>query len=118
VTRGPPRPAAGAPVSGKGVPWSRTGKRPRQRAPRGSRQAAALLSNEQVLARLRLDEEALDSLQKCCTTRPPRNAAAIVSAIKARLEYSQPKPKQEVEVSGRVTLEALVVGSLPNPGAS
>jgi hypothetical protein len=35
--------------------------------------------------------------------RPPRNAVAIVGAIKARLEYSQPKPKQEIGLSGDVT---------------
>ena len=56
---------------------------------------------------LRLDSEDIDVLKACCSKRPPRNAAAIVSAIKARLEYSQPKPKQQLEHSGSVKYELI-----------
>jgi hypothetical protein len=71
-----------------------------KRAPLGTRQAEKLLTEAQVLDGLRLDREALDALRACCTLRPPRNSLAIVSAIKARLEYSQPKPAQKIEASG------------------
>jgi hypothetical protein len=91
-----------APVAGKGVRVSRVSKRP-GRAPAGSREAARILSELEVREGLRLDQAAIDTLRACCSMRPPRNAAAIVNAIKARLEYSQPKPKQEIGVSGEMT---------------
>lgn len=93
---------------GKGVRVSRTTKRPMLRAPLGTRQAEALLSEADVLEQLRLDPDALAALRACCSLRPPRNAAAIVAAIKTRLEFSQSKPKQQVEHSGTVTHAHLV----------
>ena len=60
-----------------------------------------------MLERLRLDDDAIAALNACCTLRPPRNSAAIVSAIKTRLEFSQPKPKQEVGLSGSVAIQVI-----------
>jgi hypothetical protein len=99
---GPPRPFTG----GKGVlvRVSRKTKRPVVHAPSGVRQAERLLTEAQVAERLRLDESAIAALNACCTLRPPRNAASIVAGIKARLEYSQPKPKQEIGLSGKVSI--------------
>ena len=93
------------PPSGKGVRVARSTKRPALRAPSGSREAERLLSEAEVVKRLRLDPDALAALRACCSLHPPRNAAAIVAAIKTRLEFSQPKPKQEVEHSGSVTYQ-------------
>lgn len=98
---------------GKGVRLARSSKRPARAAP-GATTAAQLLTEAQVTDGLRLDADDLAVLKRCCSLRPPRNAAAIVSAIKARLEYSHAKPKQAVEVSGKVTLEQLVAGSIPS----
>jgi hypothetical protein len=64
--------------------------------------ARDLLSLAQVSESLRLTTLDITVLRKCCSLRPPRNAIAIVGAIKARLEWSQPKPKQEVEHSGAI----------------
>jgi hypothetical protein len=64
--------------------------------------ARELLSEGQVAEGLRLDSADIAVLKLCCTDKPPRNAAAIVAAIRARLEYSQSKPKQAVEHSGTV----------------
>jgi hypothetical protein len=75
--------------------------------------AARLLSEAQVAEQLRLDPDAIAALKACCTLRPPRNAAAIVAGIRARLEYSQSKPKQSLEVTGKLSLEQLVAGSIP-----
>lgn len=93
---------------GKGVVRvARSTKRPALRAPAGSREAARLLSEAEVYDSLRLDDEALDALRACCSLRPPRNAAAIVSAIKTRLEFSQPKPVQKSEVDVRGTIQVI-----------
>ena len=89
---------------GKGVRVARSTKRPALVAPSGSREAARLLSEAEVRDGLRLDPDAIAALKACCSLRPPRNALAIVSAIKARLEWSQPKPKQEVEHSGGIQI--------------
>lgn len=109
------RSVAGRPsTAGKGVRVSRVSKRPVKNNPRGVSAARRLLSEAEVTEGLRLDEEDLRILKACCAMRPPRNAAAIVSALKARLEYSQTKPKQAVEVTGKLTLEQLVAGSIPS----
>lgn len=90
-------------------------KRPTTRKARGALRAAKLLSEAEVRDRLRLDEDAIAALNACCTLRPPRNAASIVSGIKTRLEYSQPKPKQELDLGGNVTF-ALVDPFARPPG--
>jgi hypothetical protein len=81
-------------------------KRP-GRAASGSRVARKILDEEAVREHLRLDEEAIATLKACCSMRPPRNAVAIVGAIKARLEYSQPKPKQEIGLTGDVSIRVV-----------
>lgn len=78
------------------------------RAAAGTKAAARLLTEIEVREGLRLDSDDLAVLKACCSHRPPRNAAAIVRAIQVRLEYSQTKPKQEIGLSGTVTLEQLV----------
>lgn len=100
---------------GKGVRIARRTKRPARAAP-GATTAARLLTEAQVTDGLRLDAEDLAVLKRCCSLRPPRNAAAIVSAIKARLEYSQRKPKTEVEHSGGIEvtrIERVIVDPKP-----
>jgi len=74
------------------------------------------LTEAQVLDGLRLDAEAIAALRACSGLRPPRNAVAIVGAIKARLEWSQPKPKQQVEHSGHVTHAHLVAEAAGDAG--
>lgn len=88
---------------GKGVRIARRSKRPSRAAP-GATSAAELLTEAQVTDGLRLDADDLAVLKRCCSLRPPRNAAAIVSAIKARLEYSQRKPTTAIEHSGGMRL--------------
>jgi hypothetical protein len=61
-----------------------------------------LLSIAEVSEGLRLDDGDLDTLRACCSKSPPRNAGAIVAAIKLRLEFSQPKPQQKIEHSGSI----------------
>ena len=78
-----------------------TGRASNRVAP-GAAAAAKLLSEAEVRDGIRLDSEDVRVLRLCCTDDPPRNAVAIVSAIKLRLEYSQPKPKQEIGVEARV----------------
>ncbi len=86
---------------------ARSSKKPTDRSPNGSVAAAELLDEAQVRAGLRLDSAEVAVLKLCCTDNPPRNAAAIVSAIRTRLEYSQPKPKQEIGVEAVVTYKLL-----------
>jgi hypothetical protein len=90
--------------AGKGVRLmsprlSRLTKQPMVRRRNGQAEAARLLSIAEVADGLRLDAEALEMLRRC-STHPPRNAASAVAAIKLRLEFSQPKPKQKVQHSG------------------
>lgn len=94
---------------------SRASKRPRQRVARGARQAEQLLSEPEIRERLRLDPTALAALRACCSSRPPRNALAIVSAIRTRLEWSQPKPKQEIDHNVTVTHAGLVAAAADAP---
>lgn len=63
-----------------------------------------MLSIAEVSEGLRLDDGDLETLRACCSKRPPRNAGAIVAAIKLRLEFSQPKPQQKIEHSGSVEI--------------
>ena len=70
-----------------------------------------------MLEKLRLDQAAIDTLNACCSKRPPRNAASIVSAIKTRLEYSQPKPKQQVELDAGSRLAELLSAAMALPAA-
>lgn len=93
--------------AGKGVRVSRVSKRPSTRTPNGVAAARRLLSEAEVTEGLRLDSEDIRVLKACCSMRPPRNAAAIVSAIKARLEYSQRKPQQEVAHSGTLSITVI-----------
>lgn len=92
---------------GKGVRVARSTKSPSHKLPNGVAAARKLLSEAEVLERLRLDEDALATLRQCCSLRPPRNAGAIVAAIKARLEFSQPKPATKVEHQGNVRIEVV-----------
>lgn len=46
--------------------------------------------------------EALDMLARIACGDVPRNAQAILAAIKVQLEFSQPRPKQVVEHQGSV----------------
>lgn len=103
-------------VRGPGAPKgvARSSKRPRKRVARGVRQAEALLSSAEVVERLRLDPEALAALRACCSLRPPRNATAIVSAIRTRLEWSQARPAAQVEHGGTVKIE--VIDPYARPG--
>jgi len=101
---------------GKGVRVSRRSKRPTTVLPHGAAQARKLLSEAEVREGLRLDDDALEALKACCTLRPPRNAASIVAGIKARLEYSQPKPRQEIGVSGDVTFTLVDPFARPKDG--
>jgi hypothetical protein len=100
-----PRPGRGSTLE-KRIRVARSTKLPAKKARDGSVVARTLLSDSQVLERLRLDDAALEALDACCTISPPRNSASIVSAIRTRLEFSQPKPatKNEHTVSGRIEL--------------
>ena len=117
----PPSPArsiASLPPATGGKGWSRRSKAPRSKLPNGAVEARRLLTEAEVLDGLRLDDEALAALRACCSLRPPRNAASIVAAIKARLEYSQPKPRQEIQHSGGIEItrvERVIVDGDPKP---
>jgi hypothetical protein len=101
--------------AGKGVRVSRTTKRPATRSPNGVAAARRLLTEVEVTEGLRLDSEDLRVLRACCSMRPPRNAGAIVAAMKARLEYSQRKPVVGVEHSGNVTYQLVDPYATPEP---
>lgn len=111
----------GAPTNtgGKGLAGRpivrRTGK-PARRTP-DAIVAARRLTESETLDALRLTDEQIAFLDKCARGYPPRNALAAITAIKLKLDFSQRKPKQDIDVTARVTLEQLVVESLkPSEG--
>lgn len=96
-------------------PIARRTGRPAKHTPNAVAQARRLTEPE-TLSALRLTDDQIAFLDKCANGFPPRNAQAAIGAIKLKLEFSQRKPKQDVEVSGHVTLETLVVDSLKPAG--
>lgn len=66
--------------------------------------AARRLTEAETREQLRLTPQQRDFLDRCASGRPPRNALAAITALKLKLEYSQPKPKQEVALSGTIVV--------------
>ncbi len=98
---------------GKGVRIARSTKRPAKRAQNGvgrARKVVARFTPEQLSAELGLTQDQVDVLDRIASGRPPRNAAAIIAGIKLKLDFTQPKPTQNVNVKGTLTLEQLVTG--------
>ena len=86
-----------------GITFSRRTHRPRTIAdPRET--LARRLSAAEFRERAQFTEDELEILDACCSHRPPRNALAILNALKFRAEFAYPKPKQEVEHSGQVQI--------------
>lgn len=69
------------------------------------RETEKALGPEEIAEGLRLTASDLEEFRELYRD-PPRNAMAKLQALKLMLEYSQPKPKQEVGVEGglRVTV--------------
>ena len=114
----PSRPRSVAPgVAGPGGGGriARRTRRPAKKRPNGIA-IAARLAQPELRERLQLTEAEARFLDRCTSGRAPRNAQSGIAALKLRLDFAYEKPKQAVELSGRLTLEQLVAGSLPASG--
>lgn len=92
--------AAAPPNAGKGRPKGATN--------RASRELKALAQEHTALA-----VRTLANIMR----RPKAPAAAQVHAAEVMLAYGHGKPRQGVDVQGKLTLEQLVAASFANPDA-
>ena len=100
-------------MSGKANRGGKGGRSTRPIARRTGRPARSLppavgearrLTESETLAQLRLTSDQIAFLDRCAAGRPPRNALAAITAIKLKLDFSQPKPKQQLEHTGAVRI--------------
>jgi hypothetical protein len=75
--------------------------RARQKAEKAAL-AAEILTDDQVLAKLKLEEEDIEQLKRISRGRGGRHSMAQISALKMRAEHTLAKPKQELGIEGGV----------------
>lgn len=92
-------------VKGKG----RRGQKPRY----AMREATRLLTEKQIKRGLMLSQGGIEKLHAVSRGEVKRGAMAIVAASRTCLEWTVPRPKQETELTGNVT----IVVTSPLPGA-
>ena len=101
---------------GAARPTARWTGRPARHLP-GAVSQARRLTEPETLEALRLTPDQVAFLDRCADGFPPRNALAAITALKLKLDFTQRKPKTEVDVTGKLTLEQLVTQSLAKPEA-
>lgn len=80
---------------------------------RPDRIASKILTEAQFAKGIKLHKNQLDTLDAMAAgIFKPRNAIAILGAIRAKLEWGYAKPKQETELSGTVSIT--VVSPIPS----
>lgn len=79
--------------------------------------AARVLTEKAFRHGIKLTHGQIDTLDAMATgAYKPRNAVAVLGAIRTKMEYAYSKPKQETELSGNVVIS--VSSPLPGPPGS
>ncbi len=77
------------------------------------RRARKALTEAQIQAGLKLDDEALKMLEDMSRGKAPRHAQAILSAIRLRLDFTAVKPQTEVKHSGGLNIQVNTLAPHP-----
>jgi hypothetical protein len=75
----------------------------------GTRQAKELLKRldgDEFLKRVQLTESEVKVLDRICSGKYVRNAAAIMGALRTRIEYAYVKPRQELAIDVKDVTES------------